>query len=95
MFIIFYKNLVEIGDNMELVRSGEKEIRFILDTAFLSQYGLTVDIFEKLKPFSSEIVDDLLDLSNKKYNLNFDETNVPKEIFVIANHVVMVFENKI
>ncbi len=77
---------------MELVRTGTKEVKFFLDGAFLSLYELEFETFEKGKPFRAEIVDDLLNYANDKYGLNFDETDTPKAIYVVADCVVMVFE---
>ena len=77
---------------MELVRTGDREVKFFLDIDFLSQYELDFETFEKRKPFKAKIVDDLLNLANEKYGLDFDESDVPKAIYVIADYVVMVFE---
>jgi len=77
---------------MELVRTGEREVKFFLDIDFLFQYELNLEIFEKRKPFKAKIVDDLLNFANEKYGLDFDESDVPKAIYVIADYVVMVFE---
>lgn len=77
---------------MELVRTGTKAVKFYLDTAFLSQYELDFETFEKRKPFRAKIIDDLLKFANDKYGLNFDETDTPKAIYVVADCVVMVFE---
>lgn len=79
---------------MELVRIGTGEVRFYLDTAFISQYGLDFETFEKRKPFTVKIVDDLLNFANEKYGLDFDEYDTPKEVYVVADHVVMVFEKR-
>ena len=79
---------------MELVRTGAREVRFYLDTAFLSQYELDIETFEKGKPFTAEIVDDLLNHANEKYGLNFDESDTPKAVYVVADHVVMDFEKR-
>lgn len=77
---------------MELVRTGTRAVKFYLDTAFLSQYELDIETFEKRKPFRAKIIDDLLKFANDKYGLNFDETDTPKAIYVVADCVVMVFE---
>ena len=79
---------------MELVKTGAREVRFYLDTAFLSQYGLEIETFEKGKPFTAKIVDDLLSFANDKYGLNFDESDTPKTVYVVADRVVMVFEKR-
>lgn len=79
---------------MEFIRTGAKEVRFYLDRIFLSQYELDFETFEKRKPFTVKIVDDLLNLANDKYGFNFDESDTPKEIYVVADCVVMVFEKK-
>ena len=49
---------------------------------------------EKEKPFTAKIVDDLLNFANEKYGLNFDESDTPKAVYVVADHVVMVFEKR-
>lgn len=87
--------MVENGENMELVRIVGREVRFYLDTNFLSRYELYLKIFEDGKPFTAQIVDDLLNYANEKYGLNFDEFDTPKAIYVVAERVVMVFEEKI
>lgn len=79
---------------MELVRTGAREVKFYLDIAFLSQYGLDFETFEKRKPFTAKIVDDLLNFANEKYELNFDESDTPKAVYVVADCVVMVFEKR-
>lgn len=79
---------------MELVRTGAGEVRFYLDTAFLSQYELVFETFENRKPFTSQIIDDLLNVVNEKYGLIFDEYDTPKAVYVTADHVVMVFEKR-
>lgn len=77
---------------MELVRTGEREVKFYLDIAFISQYELDLETFQKRKPFTAKIVDDLLNFANEKYGLDFDESGTPKAIYVIADYVVMLFE---
>lgn len=79
---------------MELVRTGASEVRFYLDIAFLSQYELDIETFEKGKPFTAKIVDDLLNLANEKYGLSFDESDTPKTVYVVADRVVMVFQKR-
>lgn len=79
---------------MELVKTGASEVKFYLDIAFLSQYELDIETFEKGKPFTAKIVDDLLNFANEKYGLNFDESDTPKAVYVVADQVVMVFEKK-
>ena len=79
---------------MEIVRTGEREVKFYLDTAFISQYELDFETFEKRKPFNAKIVDDLLNLANEKYGLDFDEHDTPKAVYVAEDHVVMVFEKR-
>ncbi len=79
---------------MELVRTGAREVKFYLDIAFLSQYELDFETFEKRKPFTAKIVDDLLSFANEKYGLNFDESDTPKAVYVVADCVVMVFEKR-
>ncbi len=79
---------------MELVRTGVGEVKFYLDVDFLSQYELDFETFEKKKPFTAKIVDDLLNLANEKYGLNFDEYDTPKAIYFAENRVVMVFEKR-
>lgn len=79
---------------MKLVRTGASEVKFYLDIAFLSQYELDIETFEKGKPFTANIVDDLLSFANEKYGLNFDESDTPKTIYVVADQVVMVFEKR-
>ena len=76
---------------MELVRTGTREVRFYLDKDFLSQYELDIETFEKKKPFTAKIVDNLLNYANEKYGLDFDEFDTPKAVYVVADHVVMVF----
>lgn len=77
---------------MELVRTGAREVKFYLDISFLSQYGLDIETFKKRKPFTAKIVDDLLNIANEKYGLNFDESDTPEAVYIAANYVVMVFE---
>lgn len=77
---------------MELVRMGAGKIEFYLDITFLSQYELDLETFERRKPFAVKIIDDLLNFANEIYGLNFDETDTPKAIYVVADCVVMVFE---
>ena len=77
---------------MEIVRTGAREVKFYLDTAFISQYELDFETFERRKPFAVKIIDDLLNFANEIYGLNFDETDTPKAIYVVADCVVMVFE---
>ncbi len=77
---------------MELIRTGEREVKFYLDITFLFQYELDVETFEKRKPFTVKIVDDLLNIANKEYGLNFDESDTPKAIYVVEDCVVMIFE---
>ena len=79
---------------MELVRTGASEVKFYLDRAFLSQYELDIETFEKGKPFTAKIVDDLLNFANEKYGLNFDGSDTSKAVYVVADHVVMVFEKR-
>ena len=79
---------------MELVRTGASEVKFYLDIAFLSQYELDIETFEKGKPFTAKIVDDLLNFANEKYGLSFDESDTPKAVYVVADYVVMVFEKR-
>ena len=79
---------------MELIRTGAKEVKFYLDIAFLSQYGLDFETFEKRKPFSAKIADDLLKLAKEKYGFNFDESDTPKAVYIVDERVVMVFENR-
>ena len=79
---------------MELVRTGAGEVKFYLDITFLSQYELDIETFEKGKPFTAKIVDDLLNFANEKYRLNFDESDMPKEIYVVVDRVVMVVEKR-
>lgn len=79
---------------MELVRTGAREVKFYLDIAFISQYELDFETFEKRKPFTAKIVDDLLNFANEKYGLNFDEYDTPKAVYVEAERVVMVFEKR-
>lgn len=77
---------------MELVRMGAGKVEFYLDITFLSQYELDLETFERRKPFAVKIIDDLLNFANEIYGLNFDETDTPKAIYVVADCVVMVFE---
>lgn len=77
---------------MELVRMGAGKVEFYLDITFLSQYELDLETFERKKPFAVKIIDDLLNFANEIYGLNFDETDTPKAIYVVADCVVMVFE---
>ncbi|MDE6015503.1 MAG: hypothetical protein K2H41_07400 [Acetatifactor sp.] len=79
---------------MELVRTGAREVKFYLDIAFISQYELDFETFEKRKPFTAKIVDDLLNLANEKYGLDFDEYDTPKAVYVAEDRVVMVFEKR-
>ena len=79
---------------MELIRIGTGTIIFYLDTAFLSQYELDIETFEKGKPFTAKIVDDLLDFASEKYELDFDESDTPKAVYVVVDRVVMVFEKR-
>lgn len=79
---------------MELVRTGAREVKFYLDIAFISQYELDFETFEKRKPFTAKIVDDLLNLANEKYGLDFDVHDTPKAVYVAEDHVVMVFEKR-
>ena len=77
-----------------LVRTGEREVGFYLDIDFLSQYELDIEKFEKRKPFTAKIVDNLLNFANEKYGLDFDESDTPKAVYVVADRVVMVFEKR-
>lgn len=77
---------------MELVKMEAGKVEFYLDITFLSQYGLDLETFERRKPFAVKIIDDLLNFANEIYGLNFDETDTPKAIYVVADCVVMVFE---
>ena len=77
---------------MELVRMRAGKVEFYLDITFLSQYELDLETFERRKPFAVKIIDDLLNFANEIYGLNFDETDTPKAIYVVADCVVMVFE---
>ena len=79
---------------MKLVRTGAREVKFYLDIAFLSQYELDIETFEKGKPFTAQIIYDLLSFANEKYGLDFDESDTPKAVYVVADHVVMVFEKR-
>ena len=79
---------------MELVRMGAGKIEFYLDITFLSQYELDLETFERRKPFAVKIIDDLLNFANEIYGLNFDEADTPKAIYVVADCVVMVFEER-
>ena len=79
---------------MELISTGERKVRFYLDTAFLSKYELNIETFEKGKPFTAKIVDDLLNFANEKYGLYFDESDTPKAVYVVPDHAVMVFEKR-
>ena len=79
---------------MELVRTGAREVRFYLDIAFLSQYELDMETFDKGKPFTAKIIDDLLNFANEKYGLSFDESDTPKAVYVVSDRVVMVFEKR-
>lgn len=79
---------------MELVKTGAGKVTFYLDITFLSQYELDFETFEKRKPFAVKIIDDLLNVANVKYGLDFDETDTPKAIYVVADCVVMVFEKR-
>lgn len=79
---------------MEMVRTGAGEVKFYLDTAFISEYGLDFETFEKRKPFATKIIDDLLNFANEKYRLNFDEYDTPKAVYVAEDRVVMVFEKR-
>ena len=79
---------------MKLVRTGPRRVKFYLDAAFLSQYELDIETFEKGKPFTAKIVDDLLNYASKKYGLDFNESDTPKAIYATADQVVMVFEKK-
>lgn len=79
---------------MELVRTGAREVKCYLDIAFLSKYGLNVEIFEKREPFTALIVEDLLNFANEEYGLDFDEFDTPKAIHVIKDCVLMVFEKR-
>ena len=76
---------------MELVRTGAREVRFYLDIDFLSQYELDIETFEKRKPFTAKIVDDLLNYASEKYGLDFDGSDTPKAIYVVEGCVAMVF----
>ena len=80
---------------MELVRTGAREVRFYLDITFLSQYELDIETFEKGKPFTAKIVDDLLNYANEKYGLNFDESDTPKAVYVVEDRVVIVVKKEI
>lgn len=80
---------------MELVRTGAEEVIFYLDIAFLSQYELDFETFKRRKPFAVKMIDDLLSFANEKYGLDFNETDTPKAICVVADCVVMVFEKEI
>ena len=77
-----------------LVRTGAREVKFYLDIAFISQYELDFETFEKRKPFTAKIVDDLLNFANEKYGLDFDEYDTPEAVNVVADRVVMVFEKR-
>ena len=79
---------------MELVRTGAREVKFYLDIDFLSQYKLDIETFEKGKPFTAKIIDDLLIFANQKYRLNFYESDTPKAVYVVAGRVVMDFEKR-
>ena len=79
---------------MELIRTGVREIKFYLDIAFLSQYELDIETFEKGKPFTAKIVDDLLIFANEKCGLNFNKSDTPKAVYVVTDIVVMIFEKR-
>ena len=79
---------------MELVRTVAEEVIFYLDIAFLSQYELDFETFKRRKPFAVKMIDDLLSFANEKYGLDFNETDTPKAICVVADCVVMVFEKR-
>lgn len=79
---------------MELVKTGAGKVKFYLDITFLSQYELDLETFERRKPFAVKIIDDLLNFANEMYGLNFDETDTPKAIYVVADCVIMVFEKR-
>ena len=84
----------EIRSNIELIRTGAGEVKFYLDIDFLSQYKLDIKTFEKGKPFTAKIVDDLLKFANEKYGLRLDESDTPKAVYVVADCVVMVFQKR-
>lgn len=65
-----------------------------MDIDFFSQYELYFETFEKRKPFKVKIVDDLLNLANEKYGLDFDESDTPKAVYFARDCVVMVFEKR-
>ncbi|MDE6600582.1 MAG: hypothetical protein K2K90_00175 [Lachnospiraceae bacterium] len=79
---------------MELVKTGAGKVTFYLDITFLSQYELDFETFERRKPFAVKIIDDLLNFANVRYGLDFDDTDTPKAIYVVADCVVMVFEKR-
>ena len=79
---------------MELARTRVGKVMFYLDAAFLSQYKLDIETFEKGKPYTAQIVDDLLNFANEKYGLDFDESDTPKAVYVEADRVAMVFEKR-
>ena len=79
---------------MELIRTGAREVKFYLDIVFLSQYELDIETFKNGKPFTVRVVDDLLNFANEKYRLNFDGSDTPKAVYVVADCVVMVFEKR-
>ena len=68
---------------MKLIKTGTRDVRFYLDMASFSQYGLNFETFEKRKLFTAKIVDDLLNFANKKYGLSFDESDIPKAVYVV------------
>ena len=92
--MIWLKKVVEDWENMELVRIGAKGVKFYLDIAFLSQYELDIETFEKRKPFTARIVDDLLNYANEKYGLDFDGSDTPKAVYAVAESIVVVFEKR-
>lgn len=53
-----------------------------------------METFEKRKPFTAEIIDNLLNFANEKCRLNFDESDIPKANYVAEDCVIMVFEKE-
>lgn len=76
---------------MELVKTVGGEVKF-LDINFLSQCELDFETLGKRKPFKVKIVDDLLNLTNEKYGLDFNELDMSQAVCFTKNCVVMVFE---
>lgn len=78
---------------MKMVRTGSMEVRCYLDVDYLKKFGLELEIFRDHKPFPDAILRELLAIANDKYGLEFDvETETPREISVVEDTAVIVFE---